>query len=73
MCLKKDIDDVLEQMKNCHDPTKKRRLLEEITPCKTCLLAKQAPQAPCDCKCQQQHQIELMNMIEHIKQTKVDF
>ena len=68
MCIKKNIDDVLEQLKHCDDPKEKRRLLEEINPCKTCPEEKQASLSSCNCTCKQQYQTELQNMVEHIKQ-----
>jgi hypothetical protein len=67
MCFDKNIDDVLEQMKHCHDPKEKRRLLEKITPCKTCPEEKPSSHPPCNCSCQKEYQTELMNMIEHIR------
>jgi hypothetical protein len=67
----KNIDDVLEKMTHCQDPKEKRRLLEDINPCKNCPDEKQAPHPPCNCTCQQQYQTELMNILEHIKQHPV--
>jgi hypothetical protein len=72
MCFNKNIDDVLEQLKHCPDPKEKRRLLEEINPCKNCPEEKRALAPPGSCDCHQHYYIELKNIIEHIKQHPVD-
>lgn len=65
MSFKKNIDDILEQIKNCHDPTEQKRLLEEINPCKTCPDGKQPS---CQFSCKQHYQVVLFNIVEQIKQ-----
>ena len=67
MCFNANIDDILEQIKKCSDPAEKRRLLEEMNPCKVCPLAKQAPQCLLSVS-HQKYNVELMNIIEYMRQ-----
>lgn len=68
MCVTEDIDVILERIKNCHDPEEKRRILDEITPCKTCIQKDRDRKPPCDCRCMQEFQTELFNTMEHVRQ-----
>ncbi len=66
MCFNKKIDDVLKQIKNCHDPVEKWRLLRDFNSCTSCPEEKQTHNVPC--RCSRHQQTELMNLIEHIRQ-----
>jgi hypothetical protein len=63
----KDINEILERIKDCHDPVEKRKLLAEINPCKTCDQKGQYPHGNCDGRCLQDFQRELFNSLEHLK------
>ena len=70
MCQKKDIDAILEQLRNCHDHAEKRRILERLDNCKSCPERSSGlAEGETSCSCASQH-IEFLNLIEHIKQNR---
>jgi hypothetical protein len=67
MCVIEDIDAILERIKNYPDPEEKRRILDEIIPCKICIQKNRGRKSPCDCRCMQEFQTELLNTMEHVR------
>jgi len=70
MCSKRDIDTVLAQFELCHDRDEKRYLLEKLDVCGNC------PEKPSvsskensHCHCEGNKHIEMLNFIEHIRQS----
>lgn len=69
MCTRKDIAVILEQLQQCRDRAGKRRMLEQLTGCKTCTERPAArTQAEARCRCEEYHHIELLNLFEHVNQ-----
>ncbi|OGR11953.1 MAG: hypothetical protein A2097_11825 [Desulfobacula sp. GWF2_41_7] len=72
MCIRKDIDAVLEKLHHCQDHEEKRRILEQLTRCETCA-EKLDPlvQGGIQCRCEIDKHIEFFNIIEYAKQHRV--
>jgi hypothetical protein len=64
MCSKKDIDAILEQLKNCQDSHEKRRILEEADPCSACAVKNSQKSNCSNCP----HHAEFINILMHIRQ-----
>lgn len=67
MCATVDIDAILERIRKCHDPEEKRRKLDEIISCKTCIHNDRYRKQPCSCRYMHEFQSELFNTIEHVR------
>ena len=61
MCTKRDIDDILKQIKESQDSGHKRRLLEEANLCKRC--PENLQYYGSDCRCRQHFWAELQNYL----------
>ena len=69
MCLKKDIDAILEQLQSCHDRKEKKNLLKELDVCGNCPEKTSVDSAEkAQCHCQEIEHVEILNLIEHIRQ-----
>jgi len=69
MCFKKDINLILEQLQNCDDHEEKRRILEQLDGCSTCIERPHAiTHEKTRCGCESYQHIEFLNIIEHVIQ-----
>lgn len=64
MCNKRDIDEVLRQLKDCREADHQRRLLEGAVPCRICPEAlKGEDRHEPGCHCRQLFRAELQNYV----------
>ena len=69
MCLRRDIDTVLMQLQQCQDHEEKRRSLELLISCKSCVEKTDLlVQGGIQCRCEIDKQSEFFNIVEDVKQ-----
>jgi hypothetical protein len=67
MCFKRNVDSVLQQIKECHDPGEIRQLLEQLDACKTCPEAEASyVQNKFECSYRIQLKTALNNLVEYV-------
>jgi hypothetical protein len=59
MCIITRSDDILRQLEHCKDPDKKRKLLEEIDRCRSCI--EQTDSLKCKCRLSFQEKLQNFN------------